>query len=167
MCKNKNQAIGRIKEIKNGSWLFKKYRTEMELHVYLENNWEKTPFKAEWELCESHYHTDEVGEIDLLARHRKQNKYLVIELKKDRSTDTTVGQILRYMGWIKTEKKAEVEGLIISAARKDKHLDYALTAASNIKLSMYYLENNKPNFHDPETINEIFSEIEKRKHLTI
>ena len=44
------------------------------------------------------YRTD-VGEIDLLAKHKRKNAWLVIELKRGRTSDIAVGQALRYRGW--------------------------------------------------------------------
>ncbi len=56
-----------------------------------------------------------VGRIDLLGLDGKDN-LVVIELKADVATDRTVGQILRYMGWVK-ERLAEarqVRGIIVA-----------------------------------------------------
>jgi len=94
---------------------------EEKLHSYLYNNWDKTPFAKEWELVRTgsnmgKLNTDKVGEMDMLAKSKTGYKWLVIELKKGPGSDETIGQILRYMGWVK-EKKAKnddiVQGLII------------------------------------------------------
>ena len=45
------------------------------------------------------YMTD-IGRIDILAKDKKTNSYVVIELKKNQTSDDTVGQAMRYMGWI-------------------------------------------------------------------
>ena len=45
------------------------------------------------------YPTD-VGRIDVLARHKTQPRFLVIELKRNQSTHQTIGQTLRYVGWV-------------------------------------------------------------------
>jgi hypothetical protein len=42
-----------------------------------------------------------IGNIDLLAIDKKNKEFVVIELKKGRSSDAVIGQILRYMGWVK------------------------------------------------------------------
>ncbi|MDR9785968.1 MAG: endonuclease NucS [Peptococcaceae bacterium MAG4] len=73
------------------------------------------------------YPTD-AGRIDILARHRSYPEWLVIELKKSQSTDRVIGQILRYMGWVKrhlASPEEKVRGLIISPD-VDKNLQYAL-----------------------------------------
>ena len=46
------------------------------------------------------YYT-EVGPIDILAVELKSKSFVVIELKKGRSSDQVIGQVLRYMGWVK------------------------------------------------------------------
>jgi hypothetical protein len=42
-----------------------------------------------------------VGRIDILAVDAC-GAFFVIELKRNRSSDETMGQLLRYMGWVKT-----------------------------------------------------------------
>lgn len=82
------------------------------------------------------YRTD-VGIIDLLCQ--KQNgDFLVIELKKGRSSDIVVGQISRYIGWVMEEiaEEKEVLGLILSHT-KDKTLKYAVLSHPKIMLKYY------------------------------
>ncbi len=79
-----------------------------------------------------HFDTQEVGEIDFLAIDQN-NDLIVIELKR-KSTDKTLGQLLRYMGWVKEnlcKKDQKVKGMII-AESKDNRLDYALRVVSNV-----------------------------------
>ena len=69
-----------------------------------------------------------IGCIDLLAKRRSDSGWLVIELKRAQTSDVTVGQILRYMGWVRERMASDdekVEGLII-AHEFDKKLLYAL-----------------------------------------
>ncbi len=71
------------------------------------------------------------GRLDLLCRDAYGN-YVVIELKKTRGTDQVVGQILRYIGWLKeTYPEKDARGIII-VAQKDETLLYAVRAAPNI-----------------------------------
>jgi len=117
---------------------------EEKLHRNLYKNWDKTPFAKEWELVRTgssagKLNTDEIGELDMLAKNKSGNKWLVIELKKSPGSDRTIGQILRYMGWVKEKKAGEkdsVEGLIICG---EYHLamDYALTCSPFIKAKIY------------------------------
>jgi hypothetical protein len=78
----------------------------------------------------------EIGDIDLLCK--KNNDFVVIELKKGRSSDKVVGQISRYIGWVK-EKLANgnnVKGIII-VHDFDNKLKYAALANPNIELKYY------------------------------
>jgi hypothetical protein len=59
------------------------------------------------------YATD-IGPIDILALERDSGSFVVIELKKGRPSDQVVGQILRYMGWVK--RKLCKDGQAWSAA---------------------------------------------------
>lgn len=80
------------------------------------------------------YDTGEVGEMDFLCLDN-DNNYVVLELKK-RGTDQTVGQILRYMGWVLenlAEKNQKVSGLIV-LEDKDVKLEYALKIVPSVKL---------------------------------
>ena len=58
----------------------------------------------------------DIGPIDILAVEPKSNSFVVIELKKGRPSDQVIGQILRYMGWVKKNLCKDgqaVKGLII------------------------------------------------------
>ena len=76
---------------------------------------------------------------DILAKNKNGKEWLVIELKKGKSSDQVVGQILRYIAWIKeNEAKQEdkVRGLIITQDQNEK-LKYSIKATENIELMNY------------------------------
>ena len=80
------------------------------------------------DLISKQYRTD-IGIIDILAKDKKNKNHVVIELKRNQSSDNTFGQLTRYMGWVKRHKKDDnVKGIII-AGKYDKKLDYALEYA--------------------------------------
>lgn len=84
------------------------------------------------------YATD-IGPIDILAVEAKTKAFVVIELKKGRSSDRVVGQVLRYMGWVKGNLCANgeiVKGLVICRDH-DPKLTYALAMTSNIDVRYY------------------------------
>jgi restriction system protein len=84
------------------------------------------------------YSTD-IGPIDILAQTRTGESFVVIELKKGRPSDQVVGQVLRYMGWVKKNLCSNgqaVKGLVICRDR-DPKLSYALEMTSNIDVRYY------------------------------
>ena len=108
---------------------------ENQLEDFIISNWDNTQLGKKYDLIyeegdlkSKQYRTD-IGIIDILARDKKTNSYVVIELKRNQTSDDTVGQLMRYMGWVKRElKDNDVKGIII-AGKYDKKLDYALEYA--------------------------------------
>lgn len=82
------------------------------------------------------YPTD-VGDIDLLAI-KPNGDFLIIELKKGRSSDVVVGQISRYLGWIKENlaNGKNISGIIVTH-EFDQKLKYAVIANEKLKV-LYY-----------------------------
>ena len=77
----------------------------------------------------------EVGLIDLLARHQSQKRWIVIELKRNQTSDATVGQVLRYMGWVRKNLASvdeTVEGLIV-CRQNNKKLQHAISGLPNVR----------------------------------
>ena len=71
---------------------------ERHLHDFIFDNWDKLPLGQERDLHEEdgeivgyEYNTNEIGKIDLLAKHKSQPRWLVIELKRQQSCDDTLG----------------------------------------------------------------------------
>ena len=63
----------------------------------------------------------------------------MVELKRTQGTDQVVGQVLRYMGWLKEALHTEgVRGIVI-VAKKDQALSYALMAAPNVQVNEFKL----------------------------
>ena len=84
------------------------------------------------------YKTD-VGTIDLLCKN--QEDFIVVELKKGRGSDTVVGQISRYIGWVR-ENLSEgnnVRGVII-VHEFDPKLKYAVLAHERLELKYYEIQ---------------------------
>ncbi len=84
-------------------------------------------------------YTTDIGPIDILAIEEKAKAFVVIELKKGRPSDRVVGQVLRYMGWVKRnlcENGETVKGLVI-CREHDPKLTYALEMTNNIDVRYY------------------------------
>ncbi|MBX4200587.1 endonuclease NucS [Candidatus Parcubacteria bacterium] len=119
---------------------------EKQLEDFIIHNWDSTEFSKKYdliiengELLSQQFKTD-VGPIDILARNKKTGSYLVIELKKNQTSDDTVGQLARYMGWVKKHKADEDVSGIIIAGQYDERLDYARTMFRNVEVYIYQVD---------------------------
>jgi hypothetical protein len=126
-----------------------RFALERQLEAFLLENWACTSLATEWDIygtqedpeAGNQYPTD-VGRIDILARHKTEPRFLVVELKRDQSTDQTVGQAVRYMGWVKKHLAKNGEGVeaLIIAHKVDKSAQYAILSVPNISLMTYEIE---------------------------
>lgn len=84
------------------------------------------------------FQTD-VGPIDILAID-ESGQLVVLELKLGRGPDATLGQILRYMGWVEKHLAGakSVKGVIV-ASEIPKKLRYAVTQVPSVSLMEYDL----------------------------
>ena len=85
------------------------FALEKHLEEFLVQNWSQTElgkkyniYEEEGELVGQQYPTD-TGNIDILAISKDKKVLLVVELKKGRASDNVVGQVQRYMGYVKEE----------------------------------------------------------------
>lgn len=127
---------------------------ESQLEDFIVENWNKLPLSKDYEIIKEDGETvgqqyiTPVGRIDILAKSKNGKQWLVIELKKGKSSDQVIGQTLRYIAWIKENEanaNESVKGLIITKDQDEK-LRYSLKAAPDIE-SMTYSVNfqlNKP-----------------------
>jgi RecB family endonuclease NucS len=81
-----------------------------------------------------------VGPIDILAADSAGNLY-VFELKLDRGPDRALGQLARYMGWVKSHLAAgkTVTGVLV-ARSIDERLRYAAAVIPNVALLEYEVQ---------------------------
>lgn len=132
---------------------------EAHLEEFIEVNWRHINFGRPLELyiAESgrsgrQFPTD-IGAIDFLATDTSSNGFVVIELKKGRSSDKVLGQCQRYMGWVQenlAKAGQKVRGLIV-APEQDDRLRYALKVAPDVQMLCYRVD-----FH-------LFSPTEERR----
>jgi hypothetical protein len=87
------------------------------------------------------FYTEEgVGRIDILAKDKNGN-FVVIECKPHQTSDKTIGQICRYMGWVKKNlaENKQVRGIIV-AEQFDKAIEYARSILPNVSLRLYMVK---------------------------
>ena len=121
------------------------FAMEEHLEEYLIKNWPKMLlgkshdiYEEEGELVGQQYPSD-TGSIDILAISKDKKELLVVELKRGRASDVVVGQIQRYMGYVKDELAEEgqtVRGVII-AHEDDPRIRRALSVAQGIDFYTY------------------------------
>ncbi len=121
------------------------FALEKHLEDFLVQNWHHTElgrhydiYEEEGEMVGQQYPSD-TGPIDILAISKDKKEILVVELKKGRVSDAVVGQIQRYMGYVReelAEDNQSVKGVII-AFEDDIKIHRALSVASNIDFYTY------------------------------
>ena len=125
------------------------FAMEKHLEDFLVNNWSGIELSRDFEIFEDEgekgqqYPTD-TGPIDILAISKDRKTLLVIELKKGRTSDAVVGQILRYMNFIQEERAdpgQTVRGVVI-ALDDDQRLKRALAMTPNIEFYRYQVSFN-------------------------
>lgn len=121
------------------------FALEKHLEDFLVKNWKYTElgknydiYEEDGELVGQQYPSD-TGPLDILAISKDKTTLLVVELKKGRVSDNVVGQIQRYMGFVK-EELAEpgqtVKGVIIGL-EDDIRIRRALAVTQNIEFYKY------------------------------
>ncbi len=91
------------------------------LERYLEDllieHWTALDWGAPLEFLARQQRCGELGVLDILARDSSTGDLVAIELKRDRSDDEVIGQVSRYMGWLKEHRAAAddvgVRGIIV------------------------------------------------------
>lgn len=121
------------------------FALEKHLEDFLVANWEGTELSKLYDIYEDEgekvgqqYMTD-TGPIDILAISKDRKELLVVELKKGRVSDVVVGQIQRYMGYVKEELCEEgqnVKGLIVGL-EDDVKIRRALSVTTAIEYYRY------------------------------
>ena len=121
------------------------FALERHLEDFLVKNWHQTElgkqydiYSEEGEIVGQQFKCD-TGNMDILAISKDEKTLLVVELKKGRASDNVVGQVQRYMGYVKSElaeTDQEVRGVII-ALEDDVRIQRALSVTTNIDFYKY------------------------------
>lgn len=125
------------------------FALEKHLEDFLVQNWESISLGRDYDIYRDEngeiaqqFPTD-TGFIDILAISKDRKTLLVVELKKGNASDRTVGQTMRYIGYIKNEiaeKGQQVRGAIIAASddrRNNLRIQRALEAVDNVDFYRY------------------------------
>jgi len=120
---------------------------EKQLEDFLIENWNQTELGKEYSIftdgeSDGRQYLTDAGTIDILALSMDKQKLLVVELKLGKTSDVVVGQILRYMGYIKeqiAEPDQTVEGAII-ALEDDAKLRWAISMVPSIRFYRYEID---------------------------
>lgn len=124
------------------------FALEKHLEDFLVANWDQTDLGKKYDIFEEdgekigQQYPSDTGPLDILAISKDKKEILVVELKKGRTSDAVVGQIQRYMGFVKeelAETHQTVRGVII-AFEDDKRIQRALSVAQNIDFYTYTVQ---------------------------
>lgn len=121
------------------------FALEKHLEDFLVQNWKSTELGKHYDIYEEdgeivgQQYPSDTGPIDILALSKDKKELLIVELKKGRISDMVVGQVLRYMGYVKdelAEDDQKVRGVII-AFEDDMKIRRAISIAQNIDFYTY------------------------------
>lgn len=122
------------------------FALEKYLEEFLVDNWTKTELGKHYDIyCDDEgnqigrQYLSDTGPLDILAVSKDGAELLVVELKRGKASDSVVGQIQRYMGYIKdqvAEPTQAVRGVII-ALEDDLRIRRALSVATGIEFYRY------------------------------
>jgi restriction system protein len=121
------------------------FALEKHLEDFLVDNWSQTElgkdyaiYSVDGQVVGQQYLTD-TGPLDILAVRHDNSELLVVELKKGKASDAVVGQVQRYMGYVRDELAEEgqaVRGVII-ALEDDLRIRRALSVTTGIDFYRY------------------------------
>lgn len=124
------------------------FALEKHLEDFLEHNWKHTELGQKYDIYEidgervGRQYMSDTGPIDILAISKDKKELLVVELKRGRVSDTVVGQIQRYMGYVKEElaEKGQIVRGVIIGFEDDIKIHRALSVATNIEFYTYKIQ---------------------------
>jgi restriction system protein len=133
-----------VEDVENAS----RFALEEILEDFLVANWEHTEFGRNYDILVEEgkkvgqQFPSDTGPIDILALRKDGKEYLVIELKRGRAGDRVVGQLLRYMGFVKRDLCQEgktVRGAIV-AHQDDLGLRNAISMVEDVDFYRYSID---------------------------
>jgi restriction system protein len=124
------------------------FALEKHLEDFLVFNWPQTELAKKYDLVTddgvivAQQYQSDTGPIDILAISKDKREFLVVELKKGRTSDAVVGQTLRYMGFVQNELAVNGESVrgVIIALEDDLRLRNALSMVPAIDFFRYQID---------------------------
>ena len=122
------------------------FALEAHLEEFMFNNWSQIDFGEQLLLYNDgeqngRQYPAETWSIDFLCLDTNNN-FVVIELKRGKTSDATIGQLLRYIGWVKenlASPSQKVRGIII-ANDKDNALRYSAGSLQDVRVMTYSVD---------------------------
>ena len=123
------------------------FALETHLEEFIYQNWDNIDWGRRLKL----YETEEqdgrqfpagLWSIDFLATDEEQDELVVVELKRGKTSDSSVGQILRYVSWVRenvAEAGQPVRGILL-AHDVDEALKYAVKDLEGIEVKTYQVD---------------------------
>jgi hypothetical protein len=123
------------------------FALEAHLEEFIDKNWKHINFGVQlikYEVDDQSGRQFPAGpwSIDFLCLDVVTGDLVVIELKRGKTSDAAVGQVLRYMGWVSenlSKPGQKVRGIIISQ-EVDDALKYAVRGLSNVNVLTYKVD---------------------------
>lgn len=144
-----NHKVGAVEKTRTEDTIISESQFALEAHLeeFIDKNWKHIDFGAELAKYEA---DDQSGRqfpvgtwsIDFLCTDKANGDFVVIELKRGKTSEATVGQVLRYMGWVAenlARSGQKVRGIIISQEVNDA-LKYAVKSLSNVSVLTYKVD---------------------------
>ena len=120
------------------------FALETHLEEFIDTNWDSIDFGARFE----RYKTNEQDgrqfpagpwSIDFFCKDLDTGDFIVVELKRGKTSDSVIGQTLRYMVWVRENLASSGEGVrgLIIAKELDDSLKYSLRAVKDVSALAY------------------------------
>ena len=144
-----NRKVISVEKIQTEDTIISESQFALEAHLeeFIDKNWKHIDFGAElakYEVDDQSGRQFPAGawSIDFLCTDKANGDFVVIELKRGKTSDATVGQVLRYIGWVAenlAEPTQQVRGIIISQ-EVDDALKYAIKGLKNVNVLTYKVD---------------------------
>ena len=144
-----NLILGRSSDLRTAEDIINESEFALEGHLeeFIDKNWKHIKFGSEI----VKYSTEEQDgrqfpagpwSIDFLCIDKSNHDLVVIELKRGKTSDATVGQVLRYIGWVSENlaKNGQNTRGIIIAHEIDDAMRYAIKGLDNVRVLKYQVD---------------------------